>query len=144
MQVFQQRIAQHLVITGFAHDRGNGAQARGGGGAQAPLPHDQLKWCIHHPATGARAHHDGLKYPKFLDGMGQFVEFLLTELSTGLLRVRGDLVKRNVSQRHTGNRAQVTRVSISKEDIDGALGIRRRGGNKRANALTQTASFCCH
>ena len=110
MQVFQQRITQHVIVGGGLHDRGNRAQSRQLRRTPTPFTHNQfirgvaariLAGIMRGRFTTGRcgangfhrtlAHHDGLQHTNFGDGRRQLVQLILVEDGTRLMLVGADI-----------------------------------------------------
>ena len=92
VDVFQQGIAQQIVIFGIAHDGGNGGQASLGGGAPTALTHDELK-----SALLGGTNDDRLQEAEFADGVNQLAELILIKNGARLLGVGDDFPHGNLA-----------------------------------------------
>ena len=121
VQVLKQRVAQHVLVCGRAHDRGNVFEAGAAARAEAALAHDEL---VARLARGGRrldlAHDDRLKYAELANRVRQLFERLFVELSAGLHAVRHDVTELQASELCAWHLAQLAALS--------AL-IGRRGGD---------------
>ena len=115
MEVFQERVAEQISIVGLSDDRGNRGFAGELGSAQAALTHDQLVARIGFlgeellkllgsTRCGDTTNDDGLENTHLLDRGGEFLQIILIEDLTRLLRIGNDLIDRNFSEGSTGNR----------------------------------------
>ena len=86
VHVFQQRVAEHGVVIGFANNSGNGVEPGLGGSPPAPFAHDQFV-----PIAGS-PHHNGLKQPEFLDGVDELVKVEVVKDFAGIFGVGVDEV----------------------------------------------------
>ena len=91
VDVLQQRVAQHGVVGGIAHDRRNGFQTGFLTGPPPALAHHQL---ISRSGGARGAYHDRLHQPEFPDRMYEFGERLFFEDLARLLGIPLDLVGR--------------------------------------------------
>src|SRR6478752_9465975 len=100
VKVLQQRVAEHVVVVGLAHDRGDRVATGLLGGAPATLAHDQLVRVL-----ARAAYDDGLQEADLLDRVHQLGERLLLEDLTRLAGVRTDLRDGQLREVGAGDRA---------------------------------------
>ena len=104
MDVFQQGIAQKVVILGIAHDGWNSSQTRLGRSAPTALTHDELEATLL-----GRANNDGLQEAKLADRVNELAQLILVEDGAWLLRIRDDIPNGNLAVGRTdGSRGGLT------------------------------------
>ena len=135
VQVLQERVAQHRVVGGVAHDRGDRPGAGYLRGAPAALAHDQL--------VGLRtelAHDDRLQQPDLGDAVHQLAERRLVEVLPRLQRVRHDLVQWQLGEAGAEHRLRgCRRVGGRRRDQGAQSATETTGAASRRHAAPRTA-----
>src|SRR5919106_2373105 len=96
VDVLQERVSKQMVVLGGAHDRWDALETRRPRGADASLPHDDLK-----PIT-AWTHHDRLEHADGLDARRQVLQWRFVEGSPRLPRVGVDAIQRKLVEGRPG------------------------------------------
>ena len=117
VEVLQQRVAEHVVVVGLAHDRGDRVATGLLGGAPATLAHDQLVRVL----AGA-AYDDRLQEADLLDGVHQLGERLLLEDLPRLAGVRTDLRDRAAPRSRRRRRCRAAACDPSATAAEGVAG----------------------
>ena len=148
MQVLEQCVTQHRVISRVLDDGGDAVEPGDLRRTQTALAHDQLVLRLADSRARARPDDDGLQNAELAHGDDEFVELLLAELGARLLRVGNDVIGGELRQARAGDGDQALFGHFDvagEEDIDrpvARVGARR---DESADSASQSRALgCCH
>ncbi len=143
MQVLEQGIPEHVLVGSALDHRGNGGEAEVLGRAETALAHDQLVLRPAGNSADERPDDDGLEHADLADRDDELVQLLLAELGARLLRVRHDVVGREVRQTGARHGKQTLgRLGAGREEhVNGSLRGVVAGGDEGADAAAEARSL---